>query len=97
MGRRAFAPTPEMRRAVFSFRHGQMGHERIAARLGVTRQTLVKHFAEELEAASDAVQAELLEAMWRAAKRGKAVAIIWLARRFERARPRAEAEKPRSG
>jgi AraC-like DNA-binding protein len=95
MGRPAFRPTPEMREEVMRLKSGWLSDERVAGRLGISRTTLLKHFSEELESIADAKEEALLMAMHRTAKRGKVSAIIWLARRFEAARKREEAERAR--
>jgi AcrR family transcriptional regulator len=89
MGRPPFKATPALRQAVFDLKRKHLSNDRIARHLGVNRQTLAKHFRNELEAASDALEADLIEAMWRAARRGKASAIIWLSKRIDRARAEA--------
>lgn len=86
MARPAFEPTAAMRLAVHQLKRAGWADERIAVRLSIARGTLLKHFSEELEAAADDIRAFALEQMWRAAKRGRASAIIWLARRFDAAR-----------
>ena len=91
MGRSPFKATPELRQTVFELRRKHRSADRIARHLGISRQTLLKHFRDELEAASDALEAELIFAMWRAARRGRVSALIWLLRRTDRAR----AEAPR--
>jgi AraC-like DNA-binding protein len=85
MGRTLFKTTSALRKVVFELKRKHLSNDRIARHLGVNRQTLAKHFRDELEAASDALEADLIDAMWRAAKRGKVSAIIWLGRRFSRA------------
>lgn len=51
-----------------------MVHDDIAMLLGITRPTLVKHFDHELSIGARDKRAEVLEAMFRAAKKGQVAA-----------------------
>jgi hypothetical protein len=91
-GRPRFKPKPAQRNLVELLKAEGWSNERIAAQIGVSPDTLAVAFAAEIEAGADEKRAELLEAMWRVAKKGNAAAGKWLARRFDAARAAMEGE-----
>jgi hypothetical protein len=52
-GRRPYRPTSEQRDDVRMFKADGWSDDRIASRLGISRPTLLKHFAQELEGGAD--------------------------------------------
>jgi hypothetical protein len=72
-----------------------MSHEEIALGLGISRNTLEKHFARELSVGAYARKLETLDALHRAAKKGNVAAIkAYNAMTPRAAAPPADAEKP---
>lgn len=85
MARPQFNATAALRDGVRRMKADGWSDDRIAGRLGINRGTLLKHFAMELEFGADAVEVEMLETMWAAAKRGNVSALRWLAKRMDAA------------
>lgn len=85
-GRPRFKPKPKQRERVKLLKADGWSNERIAAQLAISRNTLEAAFALELEFGADAKRVENLEAAEKAAKKGNASAIKWLAGRFDLAR-----------
>lgn len=73
-GRPAFKPTPHQRATVAIAAGGGMPLNEIAMGLGITRETLHKHFETELSTGAHAKRLEVLRAMHAAAKRGNVAA-----------------------
>lgn len=86
MVRPAFAATAEQRRDVVRLKAAGRSDERIAASLGIARNTLLVHFADELEHGGDIKLERLLEYAWRSARKGNAGAFRWLGNRMDKAR-----------
>lgn len=63
-----------MRRKVAVAAGGGMSHEEIAVALGISRNTLTKHFDAELSMGACARRMDVLEAMFKAAKGGNVTA-----------------------
>lgn len=94
-GRPAFNPTPAMRRKVATAAAGGMAHEEIAVALGICRNTLAKHFENELSTGAHQKRMDVLDAMARAALKGNvSAAKAFLAATPMLAAPPAEPEKP---
>ena len=93
MGRPRFKPTKAQRDRVKLLKADGWSNERIAAQLGISRNTLEQALAAELEFGSDAKRVELLEAMEKAAKKGNASAGKWLADRYDVARAAHQVEQ----
>lgn len=74
-GRPSFAPTAAQRQDVRLFKADNWSDDRIARRLGVSRTTLLKHFAEEMESGADQERQEALRLLKRAAKKLNVTAI----------------------
>jgi hypothetical protein len=74
MPRPSFRPTAAQRRQVAIAAGGGMSHEAIALALGLSRNTLRKHFAEELTSGAVARRMEVLRAQYRAAVKGNVAA-----------------------
>ena len=94
-GRPEFKPTPAMRRKVANAKGGGMPNEEIALALGISRNTLEKHFKEELSTGASQKRLDVLDALHRAALKGNVAA----AKAFLSAGPVLEinsAEKPRA-
>lgn len=71
-GRPEYKPTGAVRLKVSIAAGGGMPHEEIAIGLGISRNTLEKHFQHELSVGANERRLEVLEAMHKAAtKRGK--------------------------
>lgn len=85
-GRPAFKATKPLRDRVKLLKADGWSNDRIARQLGIARNTLEKKFAEELEFGADAKRVEILEAADKAAKKGNATMIKWLADRRDVAR-----------
>lgn len=79
-GRKAFNVTDALRRDVTSMKADGFSDDRVAAQLGISRTTLLKHFGKELEFGADAVRREQLANLRRMAKRNVAAAKALLAR-----------------
>lgn len=73
-GRPAHAPTTASRRQVSLAAGGGMRHEDIALAIGITRDTLTKHYQVELSAGASLRRLEVLCALHAAAKRGSSSA-----------------------
>lgn len=73
-GRPEFEPTLANRNAVRLMRADGWTVDRIARRIGVSANTLRKHFAEELSDGSDIVRLQALEDLRRASSKGKVAA-----------------------
>ena len=80
MGRPAFKVTTAKRKEVESMKADGFSDDRIAAQLGCSRPTLLKHFAAELEFGADKVRREQLANLRRMSKRNVAAAKALLAR-----------------
>ena len=74
MARPSFKPTPAQRRTVAIAAGGGMSHEELAIGLGISRNTLEKHFEAELSVGSISKRLEVLNAMHAAAKKGNVAA-----------------------
>ena len=74
MARPVFKPSAQARRQVEISAAGGMGQERIAAALGIARNTLAKHFAKELEAGSARREVDIIFAMYKTALKGNVAA-----------------------
>lgn len=68
-GQPPFKPTAAHRRDVESMKADAWSNDRIARIIGISRPTLEKHFAEELEHGRDRVQLEALRALRKLAKK----------------------------
>jgi hypothetical protein len=88
-GRPRFKSTPTLRRKVADLVAFDVPQPDIARAIGCSVPTLRRHFRKELTQGNDARLVELLDAMWRAAMRGNASALIWWAKRMDRARAEA--------
>jgi hypothetical protein len=95
-GRPAFKPTPVQRRKVSVAAGAGMAHEEIAIGLGISRNTLEKHFAEELSVGAYSRRLEVLDAMHRTAVKGNVAAQkAYVALTPAVAVPPVPAEKPK--
>lgn len=74
MARPEFKPTPKMRRDVSIAAGAGISHEEIALGMGIAKMTLQKHFAFELTTGAYQRRQEVLNAMFRAAKKGNVAA-----------------------
>lgn len=74
-GRPEHRPTKETRQKVSVAAGGGMAHEEIALAMGMSRNTLEKHYAHELSLGAAEKRLEVLNALHRAAKQGKVAAI----------------------
>lgn len=74
MARPPFKPTATQRRQVAVAAGAGMPHEEIAMGLGIARNTLDKHFGEELSGGACKRRLEVLGAMFAAAKKGNVTA-----------------------
>lgn len=74
-GRPAVTPTAAQRRRVSIAAGGGMSHEAIALAMGLSRNTLEKHFVAELSGGAYARRMEALQGLHAAAKRGNAAAV----------------------
>lgn len=79
-GRKAFQVTAALRQDVESMKADGFSDERIAAQLGISRTTLLKHFARELEFGADKVRREMLANLRRMSRKNVAAAKALLAR-----------------
>lgn len=92
-GRPAHAPTPATRRQVAVAAGGGMRHLDIAIALGISRETLEKHYADELAGGATKRRLEVLNAMFAAAKKGSSSAAkVYLAAEPELAVPTLPAD-----
>jgi DNA-binding CsgD family transcriptional regulator len=73
-GRPQWKPTLKQREKVSIWAAGGMSHEQIASVLGIDDDTLRKHLRQELEKGACTRRAEVVEAMFRTAKRGNVAA-----------------------
>lgn len=73
-GRPAFKVTAARRESVKLMKADGFTHERIAAQLGCTTPTLLRHFAAELEFGADTVRRQALESLRRASRKGNVAA-----------------------
>lgn len=73
-GRPAFKPTPYQRATVAIAAGGGMPLNEIAMGLGITRETLHKHFEAELSTGAHAKRLEVIRALHAAAKKGNVAA-----------------------
>lgn len=80
MSRPAFKVTAAKRKSVELMKADGWSDERIAAQIGCSRPTLLKHFAFELEFGADKVRSEQLANLRRMSKRNVAAAKALLAR-----------------
>ena len=96
MARPLFKPTAKQRRQVaIAAGSGMMSHEEIALGLGISRNTLEKHFQHELSIGAYEKRLETLDALHRAAKKGNVAAIkAYGALTPRAAAPPAETDKP---
>jgi len=74
MARPQFKPTPALRRRVAICAGAGVAHEEIALGLGIARGTLEKHFAHELTTGAFEKRQEVIDAMFKAAKKGNVAA-----------------------
>lgn len=74
-GQPAYRPTVAQRQDVRLFKADGWSDDRIARRLGISRTTLLKHFAEELENGADQERQEALRLLKRAARKLNVTAI----------------------
>ena len=87
-GRPAYVPTAATRRQVSVAAGGGMRHEDIALALGISRETLSKHFEHELSIGAAMRRLEVLQAMHAAAKKGSTPAArVYLANEAKTAPP----------
>lgn len=95
-GRPAFKPTAAQRRKVSVAAGAGMSHEEIALGLGIARNTLEKHFEQELSVGAYSRRLEVLDAMHRTAVKGNVAAQkAYVALTPAMAAPPAEPEKPK--
>lgn len=73
-GRPEFNPSDAQRKRVSILAAGGMAHEQIAAAIGISRTTLLKHFDGELTKGAADRKAEVLDALFKAAKKGNVAA-----------------------
>jgi hypothetical protein len=74
MARPTFKPTATQRLSVSVSAAGGMAHEEIALALGISRNTLEKHFAIELSTVAYRRRMDVLTAQYRAARKGNVAA-----------------------
>lgn len=82
MARPRYKPAPADRDTTKRLKAAGWSNERIAARLGISRNTLEQTLAVELEFGADEKQAELMAWAEKAAKKGSHSAIKWLAEKY---------------
>ena len=75
MARPTFKPTAAQKRQVSIAAGGGMSHESIAMVLGVSRNTLEKHFAKELSSGAYVRRFEAMQGLHAAAKKGNVSAV----------------------
>lgn len=73
-GRPSYKPTAATRRKVSIAAGGGMSHEHIAIALGISRNTLEKHFEHELSVGAFERRLEVLQGVYAAAKKGNVAA-----------------------
>lgn len=87
-GRPAYVPTAATRRQVSVAAGGGMRHADIALALGISRETLSKHFEAELSVGAAMRRLEVMQAMHTAAKKGSTPAArVYLAAEAQIATP----------
>lgn len=91
-GRKPFKVTAALRRDVELMKADGFSDDRIAAQLAISRTTLLKHFASELEFGADKVRRRQLANLDRMSKRNVAAAKALLARSDAVAPPGASDE-----
>lgn len=99
-GRPRFKPTKAHRDLVRLLKADDLSNERIAAQIGISRNTLEQYFGAELEFGADQVRAETLLALDKAVKRGNASAIRMRMDRLDArklARPDQPLKEPKLG
>jgi DNA-binding CsgD family transcriptional regulator len=74
IGRPEFEPSQRQRDDVRLWKADDWSDERIARRLGISRNTLLKHFAEELDDGVDQVRARVLRNLMRESDKGSVTA-----------------------
>jgi hypothetical protein len=96
MARPEFKPTSAARRNVAIAAGGGMSHEEIALGLGISRNTLEKHFQGELSYGANRKRLEVLEAMFDSARKGNVAAQkAYMALTPKPAAPPLELEQPK--
>jgi hypothetical protein len=75
-------PSPQSRRQVSAAAALGMSHATIAAALGICRNSLTKHYFEELTRAKAQIEVDALDALFLAAKRGNVTALVAFIRRM---------------
>lgn len=93
MARPSHKPTSALRRKVSIAAGGGWSHEEIALALGVSRNTLEKHYAAELTTVAFQRRLEAIEGLHKAAKKGNAAA----AKAYAAMTPRVAAPPPAEG
>lgn len=73
-GQPPFAPTKRQRHEVEVWAAGGLSEESIAHAIGISRTTLRKHFAQELDVGADKKRGEVVAALFAAAKSGNVAA-----------------------
>lgn len=105
-GRPPFAPTDEQRSDVRLLKADGWSDDRIARRIGVSRSTLLKYFADELENGADYERHDALRLLKETAEKHNVAAIKELLRvlgigsaadQFLQDRPRASTAQPKLG
>lgn len=94
MARPEFKPTAALKRKVAVAAGGGMSHEQIALTLGISRNTLEKHFAHELSVGACQKRFEVLDSLHKAAKKGSVAACKEYLKQSAPATPKP-AEKPK--
>lgn len=93
-GRPEFEPTYQQRNDVRLWAADDWAEERMARQLGISRNTLRKHFAAELEHGADIVRTEVLRDLKRASASGKVAASRELLTRLDEIAPPAAPKAP---
>lgn len=103
MSRASFKATAAMRKSVELMKADGWSDERIAAQLGCSRPTLLKHFANELEFGADKVRREQLANLAKASRKGNVAAAKALLARADvmpggvsRTQSQADPDEPKS-
>ena len=76
-GRPAFEPTDEHRKLVRDMVAAGIPHESIARVIGISRNTLEKHFREEIDTAAAEANAKVAMTLFEKALSGDTTAMIW--------------------